>query len=595
MNLVFDVNGTPYLAYSDGGNSYKATVQKYDGTNWIAVGNAGFTVDEVGYTSLAIDGNGTPYVAFEDWDNFKFATVMKYNGTGWVIVGSAGFSAGTAQHVNMAIDANGTPYVAYEDGSNSDKATVMKYNGANWVAVGSAGFSASSIDDISLAIDGNGTPYVAFVDFANSNKATVMKYNGTNWTAVGSAGFSSGAAHNIRLAIDGSGAAYVVFSDGNNNNKATAMKYTGTSWVTVGSAGFSAGGIDNTSIAIDAGGTPYVAYQDGGNSSKATLMKYDGTTWVTVGTAGFSAGIAAYTSLALDKNDIPYVAYADGANNNKATVMKYDCLNTTPAQLCGVLTDATTGNNVIAWNTAGIQHADSYRVYRENGGNYQPVGTVSASAAAMYTDATATPNTQSYKYKVTVMDSCGTETSLDSCTVHETVRLSFDQRKGNEAYLSWNAYTGIASPSYMVMRSVDGGVYTSLATVATTSYTDMNVPATGNVTYRIDMTAPACLSGLGYSSITSNVANAWAATINGIENTNNISIVPNPAQDNVTISFKKATQVNIISLTGQVVHTENLMPDDSSTIVSVGEFPAGVYMVQILANGQKHTARLVVQ
>jgi hypothetical protein len=59
--------------------------------NWVTVGNVGFSAGKVGYTSIAIDSNNIPYVAFDgDGPVFK-ATVMKFNGTNWVTVGNSGF------------------------------------------------------------------------------------------------------------------------------------------------------------------------------------------------------------------------------------------------------------------------------------------------------------------------------------------------------------------------------------------------------------------------------------------------------------------------------------------------------------------------
>src|SRR5688572_30719459 len=115
---------------------------------WQPLGPSDFnqpSYNGAGYTSIAIDDSGTPYVAYRDEDNSYKTTVRKFNGTNWVTVGSAGFSAGAASHTSIAIDGSGTPYVVYRDAGNSDKATMMKFNGTNWVTVGSAGFSAGAV------------------------------------------------------------------------------------------------------------------------------------------------------------------------------------------------------------------------------------------------------------------------------------------------------------------------------------------------------------------------------------------------------------------------------------------------------------------
>jgi hypothetical protein len=325
--LAFNpINGQPYVAYNDWNDENKASMMTYDGTDWLYVGNPGFSAWVTWYESLAFSPAGQPYVAFKD-DQFQpwgRATVMKFDGTNWVNVGNAGFSAGGSWCTSLAFSPSGEPYVAYGDYGNSYKATVMKFDGVSWITVGNAGFSAGLADYTSLAFSQSGEPYVAYSDSGNLWKATVMKYDGSNWVNVGSDGFSPGVADYTSLAFSPSGEPFVAFSDRSISRKAVVMKFDGTNWLYLGNAGFSAGGAYHQSLAFGPSGQPYVAFVDSSNSHKATLMKFDGTNWVNIGNSGFSAGTANYPSLAFSQSGEPYVAFEDEVSNNGATVMKYD-------------------------------------------------------------------------------------------------------------------------------------------------------------------------------------------------------------------------------------------------------------------------------
>ena len=328
-SLAFDAAGTPYVAYPNRSNSYKATVVKYNGSNWEAVGTAGFSEGGVDKISLVFNDVGTPYVAFSDWQNK--ATVMKYNGSSWETVGAAGFSAGKIENVSLAFDDAGIPFVAYQDMAYDNEAVVMKYNGSSWETVGTPGFSYGKAQYISLAFDDAGTPYVAYRDaFPTYDtwvtyKLTVMKFNGSYWEDVGTAGFSPSNAKYISLAFDAAGTPYVAYRDSNIYN-ATVIKYNGSSWETVGTAGLSAGDASYTSLVFN-GNTPYVAYVDD-DINKAIVMKYNGSYWETVGTAGFSAGYVLNVSPALDDAGVPFVAIGDYLQTPK--VMR---LNNAPTDL----------------------------------------------------------------------------------------------------------------------------------------------------------------------------------------------------------------------------------------------------------------------
>ena len=351
-SIALSPSGTPYVAYTDASvPSLGATVMKYNGSSWDTVGTRGFSARVAYCTSMAIDGSGTPYVAYEDLSGDSLngpATVMKFNGTNWVNVGNADFSAGWVSETSLALNGSGAPYVAYQDLAHGYAASVVEYNGTNWETVGTAGFSAGGVSGYHwLAIDASGTPYVAYSALSTTTlnsdgPVTVMKYNGTSWVNVGSAGFSAGVAYYTSIAIDGSGTPYVVYEDAANGYKATVMKYNGSSWVNVGSPGFSAGEAYFTSIAINGSGTLYVSYEDS-SLDKAVVMEFNGTDWVDVGTPGFSHGGVAFPSLAINGSGTVYVAYSDTLTSGvygRATVMEYGSV-TGVANISGKTTGLT--------------------------------------------------------------------------------------------------------------------------------------------------------------------------------------------------------------------------------------------------------------
>jgi hypothetical protein len=105
---------------------YKTSVMKFDGAGWVDVGLAGFSPGQASYPSLAFD-NGTPYVAFQDYTNSYKASVMKFDAPSgnWVSVGSPGFSSARATYLSLAFN-SGIPYVAFTDEMALGKASLFQ-------------------------------------------------------------------------------------------------------------------------------------------------------------------------------------------------------------------------------------------------------------------------------------------------------------------------------------------------------------------------------------------------------------------------------------------------------------------------------------
>ncbi len=177
IDIGFDSGDTPYVVFRDEANSNKATVMKFNGSSWETVGSAGFSSDQVEHTTVAIDGNDTVYVAYDGWSTYSYtyqSTVMRYNGTDWVTVGQPRFSSIDARWTSLAMDSHDIPHVVFAE-KYPGGTTVMKYDDGDWGVVGEAGFSAGSAQYPSIAFDDRDIPYVGFWDLANGGKATVMR------------------------------------------------------------------------------------------------------------------------------------------------------------------------------------------------------------------------------------------------------------------------------------------------------------------------------------------------------------------------------------------------------------------------------------
>ncbi|MCI5197626.1 MAG: hypothetical protein D3919_15680 [Candidatus Electrothrix sp. AW5] len=118
ISLALDSSGRPYVAFSywdSTNNRSKVGVMRFNGTSWEQVGAAGFSLgDEASGIQLALDSSGRPYIAYRDgYDDYGKASVMRFNGTNWEQVGAAGFSPGSSYNPSLALDSNDRPYVAF--------------------------------------------------------------------------------------------------------------------------------------------------------------------------------------------------------------------------------------------------------------------------------------------------------------------------------------------------------------------------------------------------------------------------------------------------------------------------------------------------
>jgi len=186
FNITIDkVNNTPYIVYSPTDSityAPQASVMKFDGSNWVTVGQSMFESSNATfgsyYNDIAIDGTGTPWFSSQTDNSFERASVYKYTSGEWNTVGYPRFSKAHIQFPSFALNKNNTPYLLYQDVTYNGQGTVMSYTDTgSWRPVGVRGFlPGNSFQRNSLIIDANNTPIIAFSDNTQGGKVSVMKF-----------------------------------------------------------------------------------------------------------------------------------------------------------------------------------------------------------------------------------------------------------------------------------------------------------------------------------------------------------------------------------------------------------------------------------
>jgi len=266
--VAFDNNGVFYVVYQRMvSSSPKLSVKKYENGNWVMVGTPEFFSGESSSaisSDIAFDSGNVPYIILNaDSTKGNKAVVMKYDGSDWVYVGNTGISIGRAVSTNIAFDSSDNPYIAFNDASDSqNQVKVKKLSAGSWVTVGSlSGF----IGNIKLAINSDDQPIVITV--SNTYLLQARRFDGSSWVGLGTNEITSVSnAGSFELETDTSHVPYFVYADPEQSGKLTLKRLINDSWEEVGLPGFSVGTIYGLYLFFGDGINPYVGYEDSGST-----------------------------------------------------------------------------------------------------------------------------------------------------------------------------------------------------------------------------------------------------------------------------------------------------------------------------------------
>jgi hypothetical protein len=210
-------------------------------------------------------------------------------------------------------------------------------------------------------------------------------------------------------------------------------------------------------------------------------------------------------------------------------------------------------------------------------------------------DVNSNPAVQAYRYKLTILDTCGVETNLSD--FHKTIHLTINQGVGGAWNLIWSHYEGITFSSYNIYRGTAPGNIALLTSIQSNlnSYTDLAPPA-GGLYYQIEVVNPndcdpTKIADYGVSR--SNIANNGLTSIEDFAE-QQCAVFPNPSHADMTLVVKESLLgqgYTVRDGSGRVVFTGKIT--NLSQRLTLQTLSKGTYYLNVEENAQ--TIRLVLQ
>jgi PKD repeat protein len=278
-------------------------------------------------------------------------------------------------------------------------------------------------------------------------------------------------------------------------------------------------------------------------------------------------------------------------------------------EICLSTVDTLSTHNIIYWEKLAVTGIDSFRIYREVTTNtYAHIASVHYDSLSEYHDTGADPNVTSYKYKMTVIDTCGNESvPADWSLYHNTIHL---QNLGN-GNLQWTLYEieGTSNPVtfYRVYRD-DLGTGNFLPISSTipggnTTYTDVNYALYPLSRYRVDVAWSISCSPTRASVNTtrSNIKNG-SSTTTGIQDkslNDHLLVYPNPASENITVEFLggRSNELSVYNSFGQVVYSELIINNEvvMKKTFDISNLQKGIYYIRLTCESKTFFERIAIQ
>ncbi|MBI4931814.1 MAG: hypothetical protein HY841_13690, partial [Bacteroidetes bacterium] len=501
---VFSIGNKGYMGTGSQGVNYLQDLWEYNPAtdSWTQKANfggmarnnaVGFSIGSKGYIGLGF-GSNTYLKDLWEYDTTLNTWTQKADLPGATAPRQSvfSFSIGTKAYIGAGVFC--CPQVNYTD--------VWEWNQSNntWTQKANFAGGLTRMDAIGFSINGKG--YAGTGSDAGSWK-DFWEYNPTTDTWTQKANFG-GQSRSMAVGFSIGGRGYIGTGASGATYHQDFWEYNPAtnSWIVKApfpgtgrydAAGFSIGNKGYIGTGYD-GGTNQDFYEWNPCTIMSTTVTASPDTCTTNGAATVSAtggsspysylwstgaSTSAITGLAPGTYSVLITDNVGCTTSSTANIIAY----TIPAPICLVTVDTSTSTkNVIVWQKPFAGNIDSFRIYREIGlNNYVYIGGVHYDSLSWFTDTTngVNPKITSYRYKISEVDTCGSESVLS--THHRTIHLSTPSYTPPSTFdLIWtNDYEGFSFSQYYILRDGNNtGIWTKIDSVSygTLSYTDINAP-----------------------------------------------------------------------------------------------------------------------
>lgn len=330
------------------------------------------------------------------------------------------------------------------------------------------------------------------------------------------------------------------------------------------------------------------------SGSTATLSAPNGFTAYLWNNGSTSSSIVADTAGT-------YSVQVTDANNCQSTSNPYNLINNFEfaPSLCIVGMDSLSGSNRIVWEKQLNERIDSFYVYKEStvANSYTKIGAKAYEDTAFFIDINSNPAVQAYRYKLSILDTCGNESLLSDA--HKTIHLTINQGVGNTINLIWNHYEGFTYGSYTIYRGTDSLSMDSLTTIQSSlnSFSDLNAPS-GAVYYQIEVINPNGCDPTKYNDYgvtRSNISNNGSAELPILlHNSGALSVSPNPSDKDILLTVPEewlGLSYLLQDGYGRVIFNERI--ESTKQLIELNGLASGTYFLRI--ENQPNLAKIIKQ